>query len=139
MAGNLNALGLLLVILLTGAVLMRHGTLTGSLRRTPRALGIAFSVTMIAGILLATWLNEANASHQFLITLLCLVLLLVFAPPSELRTTAAVVVGLAHFFLSLHAISLAGTAYTARPRWVYTGNPKWARETSQGTARDDLR
>src|SRR5258708_1223335 len=114
MAGNLNALGLLLVILLTGAVLMRRGTLTGSLRRTAVALGIAFSMIMIAGIFMVSWKNEANASHQFLIPLLCLTLLLTFAQPSELRTTAALAVGLAYFFLSSHAISLASTSYTER-------------------------
>src|SRR5438034_8718422 len=112
MAGNLNALGLLLVILLTGGVLMRHGTLTGSLRRTPAALGIAFSIIIFAGIFMVSWKNEASGSHQFLISLLCLTLLLVFAQPSELRTTAALAAGLATFFLSFSADSLVGTSYT---------------------------
>jgi hypothetical protein len=139
MAGNLNALGLLLVILLTGAVLMRHGTLTGSLRRTPRALGIVFSIIIFAGIFMVSWKNEASGSHQFLISLLCLTLLLVFAQPSELRTTAALAAGLATFFLSFNADSLVGTSYTERPRWAYTGNPRWARATSHSTARHHLR
>jgi hypothetical protein len=139
MDGDLNAFGLLLVILLTGAVLMRRGTLTGSLRRTPAALGIAFSMIIIAMIFLASWQNEVSDSHQFLIPLVCLVLLLTFTQPSELRTTAGFAVGLAAFLLSIHSISLAGTSYTERPRWVYTGNPMWARETSHSTARRDLR
>jgi hypothetical protein len=131
--GNLNALGLILVILLTGVALARYGTLTGSLRRAPLAVGIAFGVMVLASCLTTVLYYEANASHQLLIPVVCLALLLAFTQPSRLRAIAALAVTLSTFLWSFHAITLVG------PDSPYTGSPMWARRACRATVRAHLR
>jgi hypothetical protein len=131
--GNLNALGLILVILLTGCILVRYGTLTGSLRRAPLAIGIAFGVMVLASCLTTVLYYEANASHQLLIPVVCLALLLAFTQPSRLRAIAALAVTLSTFLWSFQAITLVG------PDSPYTGSPMWARRACRATARAHLR
>jgi hypothetical protein len=132
--GNLNALGLILTILLTGCILVRYGTLTGSLRRAPLAIGIAFGVMMLASCLTTVFDDfEVDSSHQLLIPSACLLLLLVFTGPTRMRTMAVLAVVLATFVWSSQILLLVG------PNTRYTSNPEAARRSCWTERRADSR
>jgi hypothetical protein len=137
--GDLNALGLLLVILLTGAVLVRHGTRTGSLRRAPLAIVAAFVVMVLAAILVIGFDDEMDPSHQLLIAAVCLALLLAYTRPGEVRTIAALGVAASTFVLSMQIPQLVGRPvypYASSP--TYTASPRWSRKIVQRNSRSQL-
>src|SRR5437773_1401233 len=107
--GNLNALGLILTILLTGCILVRYGTLTGSLRRAPLGVGIAFGVMVLASCFTTVFDDfEIDSSHQLLLPSACLLLLLIFTRPSRIRTTAVLAVVVSTLVWSSQILLLVG-------------------------------
>src|SRR4051795_9647219 len=106
MAGNINALGLILVLLLTAAVLRRYGRRPKSLTHVLSGAAAAFGVMMFVVCCTAVLNNEANAARQQLIPWICLTLVLVFTNMNRICATSAVAIGLSSFVWSFHAISL---------------------------------
>jgi hypothetical protein len=121
--GNLNALGLILVIVLTGAVLLRDGTWPQSAWRVVTGILTALGVLFLAVCLTTVLWPEADPSHQLLISSACLALVMVFARPGRLRALAALAVALSTIVWSFHVLLLVG------PEDGYTGNPSWTKRS----------
>jgi hypothetical protein len=133
MAGNVNALGLILVILLTGAVLVRYGAWPASIAQVVGGLAAALGLMFAAECMTLVLYDEASHYHQELIPSLCLGLLLVFAKPSRIRRVAVMAAGLSAFVWSFHVLSIVG------PSARYTGSPEAARRSCRAIARSHLR
>jgi hypothetical protein len=133
MAGNINALGLILVLLLTAVVLKRYGRRPKSFTRVLSGTAAAFGVMMFVVCCTTVLYHEANSVHQQLIPWICLTLVLVFTGMNRICAAAAIAIGLSSFVWSFHAISLVG------PGSPYTGSPYWARRTARVVTRSHLR
>src|SRR4051812_48314602 len=112
MEGNFNALGLILVILITGGVLVRYGTWPASVGQVVKGMAAAFAVIFTVSCLTAVWNYEMNNAHQILIPSVCLGLLVIFTRPSEIRAFAVIAAGLSAFILGFHVFSIVGHRYT---------------------------
>jgi hypothetical protein len=133
MAGNLNALGLILVIALTGAVLMRYGTWPASVGHVVGGIAAAFGVMFAAECVTLVLYYEANHTHQTLIPSACLALLLIFTKASRIRAIAATAAALSAFVWSFHVLLIVG------PSAHYTGDPEAAGRSCRAIARSHLR
>jgi hypothetical protein len=125
MAGNIHALGLISVVLLTGIILLRFGRRPKSIAHVAGGVAAAFGVFLLVACRTTVLYREANPIHQWLIPSICLALVLVVTEWNRICATAAVAIALSAFVLSLHYLSLLG------PDASYTGSPYWARRATQ--------
>lgn len=123
MAGNLNALGLILVMVLTAAILARLRSRPRSIWQVIGGLATAVGVMFVVKCLTVVLYDEANNSHQVFVPSACLALLFIFTNPSRIRAVTVTAVTASMLVWSIQVFSLAG------PSSRYTGNPRAARRT----------
>jgi hypothetical protein len=140
MAADLNALGLMLVLLLTGVVLIRYGAWPESLWRIAGGAAAAFLLMFLAiwfGVIFlalpSVLYYDANNSHQALIPSMCLALVLIFTKPNRVCRIVALAIALSAFVLSFHFACLVGLDAS------YSGSPDWTRRNCRSVTLSHLR
>jgi hypothetical protein len=133
MADDLNALGLMLVLLLTAVILVRFGRWSASFLRVATGCVAGFGLFLLTACFTTVLDYEANPIHQWLIPSVCLAVLITFTAPGRIRNIAATAIALSAVVWSFHYLCLLG------PDSAYTGSPYWARRRAQATSRSHLR
>jgi hypothetical protein len=132
MGGALNALGIILVVVVTVITLWRFGKRPAAFGRWAAGL-LAFAFSALVPLVLSMHLCGAGAPiHQWAYCAPSLGAIIILVPRKALRRSLAALVFVAQVLLSVHFDSLAHTR-------SYTGNPDWEERTVNACNNANLR
>lgn len=127
MGANINATGVLIIILLTVFLLVRVGRKPTSLKHIVFGVLVAFVLLVVFSVLTAPLAGAAAYNRQALICCLCLALISIFTnrekslpAPRRLISCTIVLIIVLGFVLFSQYYYLVDTA-------MYTGNPAWTK------------
>lgn len=125
MAGNINAIGLIVVVTMTAALLIFAQWRTWSLWRFLLNVGASFCLAIVSATLSAHMCKAGSPLSQWAIPSACLALVLTFVANARLRGFASMLLVVASIGLSFHFSELV--------HWKgYTGNPAGSAITQHG-------
>jgi hypothetical protein len=132
MDGNLNALGLILVITITAFFTARFGRRPDSLARVVKAFAGAFALSFLALSLSVHFCHAGDPIHHWTIAALCLGCLATFVNWERIALGAGATVVVLTAALAIQFLGLVHTE-------SYTGSPEWATRGSRAEALSKLR
>jgi hypothetical protein len=132
MGGNLNALGLILIITITAFFTARFGHRPASVVRVLKGFASAFLISFLALSLSAHFCHAGDPVHQWTIAALCLGVLATFVNWRRISLAAGATVIV---LTTVLAIQFLGLVHSEE----YTGNPEWAIRGSRLEAQSKLK
>lgn len=125
MEGNINAVGIIIIPILTAILIIKFGAMPKKLTHILASIIITFVVSCFGLVSVEHACYEGQPFSQWLIPSLCLLSSLLFIKPKIIRWTVATVVFIPMFYLSSQYTDLVHKGdYDGK----YTGNPEWRKQ-----------
>ncbi|MFH0888427.1 MAG: hypothetical protein V1871_04395 [Planctomycetota bacterium] len=128
MEGNINAIGIIIIPILTAILLIKYGSKPNKLFQI--IIGILITLIALCGNP-QHLCYEGQSFYQSIIPSICLLISLLFIKPKIIRWVTAVIILITMFYLINQYNNLVHGNN-------YTGNPKWRKKTTQEGVQDKL-